>query len=128
MNFRHLRIKTLNMSGLLLNEGGNPKKVLYSKGVLISEREILPMIKTLVHELRHVWQHQREPKKYFSNYSYELQYIDIDKYFLQDAEVDAEAFALKYLHDEYDRPIAGWNNSAIVNSVVERRAKSMPKI
>ena len=47
---------------------------------------------SIAHELRHVWQIENNQELYFSNYQ-TVDIIGIEKYNLQPAEVDANAFA-----------------------------------
>lgn len=56
------------------------------------------IIDLLPHELRHIWQHKYHEKKYFSDYKYFKDLTDHEEmlaYYLQPAEVDAEAFSVR---------------------------------
>lgn len=47
----------------------------------------------IAHELRHIWQIQIDKEFYFSTYMPANLFLSIDDYNLQDAEIDANAFA-----------------------------------
>ena len=60
------------------------------------------LLHDLAHEMRHVWQRAVAPARYFSNYTADYNKIGFEKYWLQPAEIDANAFADLILKVEYN--------------------------
>lgn len=52
----------------------------------------------IAHELRHVWQIKTDKRLYFSNYK-TIDILGVEKYNLQLAELDANAFAMSIMQD-----------------------------
>lgn len=61
-----------------------------------AEERILYAFKTMLHEMRHVYQHEYFPEKFFAAYNPNLPF---EQYFLQPAEADAEAYAYRVLQE-----------------------------
>ena len=87
----------------------------------------IALLETLAHEMRHCWQHEKYPRKYFSNYKYYTDFKDKrqKEYYLQPAELDARAYALRFI-----RSATGVNHSLDlnfpkVNQKIEKYAKTL---
>ena len=119
-----------NMSGggLLINQPGNPQKIQMSKALLLKAYGLAILMSFLLHELRHVWQHQYEPRRYFKKYDVTLVDRDPEKYCLQDAEIDAEAFSVRGMEDIFDIKITSLDKYPSVDRKVMNRARSLPKV
>ncbi len=61
---------------------------------------IVDYAESLAHEMRHCWQHETNPIEYFSDYKYFTDYPESkrEQYFLQPAEIDANAYALLFIN------------------------------
>ncbi len=55
----------------------------------------------LAHEMRHAWQHRKNPKKYFTGYPYGNRCRNLDAYYSQTAELDANAWAMAAMRDYF---------------------------
>ena len=117
-----------NMSGLLINQPGNPQKIQLSKALLLKVDGLAMLMSCLLHELRHVWQRQYEPRRYFKKYDVTLADRDLEKYYLQDAEIDADAFSLRGMEDIFGVKITSPNRYPSVDRKVMNRARSLPKV
>lgn len=79
---------------------------------------------TLFHELRHVWQMEKHPKKFFSNYR--IDYNDHKATRMQDAELDAEAFSVRMMAQlGFEAYPVRWAMDDVIDREIERRAKKM---
>ena len=86
----------------------------------------LNMVETLAHEMRHCWQHETDAKKYFENYHFVSYYgKDLESYYLQPAEVDACAYALRFINEAKGIKFLSNKNYSKVNYAIERQAKKM---
>ena len=120
----------LSLAGILCNNEklplGKPHYILlHNQNRVINFQS---QFKTLVHEMRHAWQHYTDPDKYFSDY-HDLDYYrgrskkKIDQYFQQEAELDAEAYALAYLHLVAETPLNWGTHSEETDQILESRAR-----
>ena len=92
------------------------------------EEYTLHMFETLAHEMRHCWQHETDAKKYFENYHFVSYYgKDFESYYLQPAEVDACAYALRFINEATGNNFLADKNYSKVNYAIERHAKKMSK-
>ena len=59
----------------------------------------LDLIEVLAHEMRHCWQHDKYCEKFFLHYKYSEEYNQAcrEQYMLQPAEIDANAYALRFV-------------------------------
>jgi hypothetical protein len=86
------------------------------------------MIESLAHEMRHCWQHETDAKKYFENYHYASYYgKNLESYYLQPAEVDACAYALRFINEITGNNFLAGKNYSKVNYAIERHAQKMSK-
>lgn len=86
------------------------------------------MIETLAHEMRHCWQHETDAKKYFENYHFASYYgKNLESYYLQPAEVDACAYALRFINEATGNNFLADKNYSKVNYAIERHAQKMSK-
>lgn len=86
------------------------------------------MIETLAHEMRHCWQHETDAKKYFENYHFVNFYgKNLENYYLQPAEVDACAYALRFINEVTGNKFIADKNYSKVNYAIERHAQKMSK-
>lgn len=80
----------------------------------------------LFHELRHAWQHEKHPNKYFSNYKYLDTGIEMEEYMKQPAEIDAEAFSVRMMvemgMEKYPVRRKSFDD---LNKIIEAKAKRM---
>lgn len=103
--------------------GGKPYIILIKAG-----KSLISIYKTISHEIRHAWQHYTDPEKYFSDYHVLSDYPGnreekCDLYFRQEAELDAEAYALAFTHYHFDLPLNWRQYSEITSKNLESRAK-----
>lgn len=63
---------------------------------------ILDILFAVAHELRHIWQWQTDRKRYFKGYKQRSEEPNIEKYNLQLAEIDANAYAFTIMQDFYN--------------------------
>ena len=87
----------------------------------------IDLLETLAHEMRHCWQHEYFPRKYFTKYKFYTDFSAGRKkdYYLQPAELDAYAYALRFI-----RAATGYNypsNLTIpgLNRKIEKYAKTL---
>ena len=86
------------------------------------------MIETLAHEMRHCWQHETDAKKYFEDYHFANYYgKNLENYYLQPAEVDACAYALRFINEVTGQNLLADKKYIKVNYAIERNAKKMSK-
>ena len=85
------------------------------------------MLETLAHEMRHCWQHEKKPYRFFSKYKDVSRFKPecLENYYLQLAEIDARAYALRFVY-----ATTGNNNYTKtvfpkVNKKIERYAESL---
>lgn len=115
-----------NMSGLAIpcENGNNIGMILLKSGRIFAWK-----VKTLVHELRHVWQHQYHHKIYFSDYKFYDRFspFEKEKYSLQKAEIDADAFAYRFMNECLEIPIRieGFSSCQKVRDTIKERANKM---
>ena len=59
----------------------------------------IEMLETLAHEMRHCWQREKNPHRFFSKYKdvTRFQQEELENYYLQSAEIDARAYALRFV-------------------------------
>ena len=86
------------------------------------------LLKTLAHELRHVWQHQYKPEEFFSKGYDDPEETDYITYNLQLKEIDAEAFARRTITDVFGLPMELWDGTYIVDRAVKHAAGKMRKV
>lgn len=115
------------MRGMIFNTPG-----IYAKTTHIEIYEnpgyhYIDMLETLAHEMRHCWQHEKHPIKYYSNYQFITKFKGKRKeeYYLQPAELDARAYALRFL-----RAVTGYEypsdlTYSRVNPKIEEYAKTL---
>ena len=87
----------------------------------------IEMFEVLAHEMRHCWQHETDAKKYFSNYKFARCYENLEDYYLQPAEIDACAYALRFISETSGRKYLPNKNFSKVNYAIERHAKKLDK-
>ena len=77
----------------------------------------------IAHELRHIWQAQDDFDKWFGNYM-QIENTDIETYNLQDAELDANAFAMIVMVDVFGvKPKFNGLSPRIVEKIANRADK-----
>lgn len=83
-------------------------------------------LETLAHEMRHAWQHQVDHNKFFANYNFNFTKDNLEEYYLQPAEVDAEAFSFLAMQD-FAGEKAPYNRKsfASVNERINARIKNI---
>lgn len=91
----------------------------------IRERKIdADYIFAIIHELRHLWQWKTDKRTYFDNYKNSSE-LSLEEYNLQSAEVDANAYAGKFMIENFKvKPL--WNGMS--NRVVAEIEKRMTEI
>ena len=83
-------------------------------------------MEVMFHELRHAWQHEKNHKKYFNTYRFLDTGIDLKKYLMQHAELDAEAFSVYMMvHLGLENYPVKRKQFEEVNREIETRAKRM---
>lgn len=86
------------------------------------------MVETLAHEMRHCWQHETNAKRFFENYHFTSYYGEnLESYYLQPAEVDACAYALRFINEATGKKFLADKKYRKVNRAIERHAKKMSK-
>ena len=94
--------------------------------LLLQDMPYLDTLEVLFHELRHAWQHEKHHEKYFKDYRFLDSGICIKDYFMQNAELDAEAFSVYMMVrtgiEKYPVKRKKYDE---VNREIERRAKRM---
>lgn len=117
-----------DLSGVSCNEDKKAGKTL---SIHIAQDENLEkMLKTLVHEMRHAWQHHKYPEKYFKNYRF-IQEFDKEndlEYFLQPAEIDAEIYAWRVMKDIFNLETINVKYPEVEKIILEQRDKKMPGV
>ena len=97
----------------------------------INDRPIedsINMVEALAHEMRHCWQHETDAKKYFKNYHYTSYFgKNLESYYLQRAEVDACAYALRFINEATGKNFRADKYYNKVNCAIERHAKKLSK-
>ena len=63
------------------------------------EQEIRDIIFFLAYHMRHAWQIEKHPHTYLSNYYTKEYFFDLGEFYLQKAEVDAFAYAGRFVND-----------------------------
>lgn len=93
-----------------------------------SDEYFLNMVETLAHEMRHCWQHETDAKKYFENYHFVNYYGEnLESYYLQPAEVDAYAYALRFLNEVTGKRFSADKKYSKANYNIERHAQKLNK-
>ena len=88
----------------------------------------IDMVETLAHEMRHCWQHETDAKKYFENYHFTSYYgKNLESYYLQPAEIDACAYALRFINEATGKKFLADKGYSKVNYAIERYAQKMSK-
>lgn len=106
-------IDETGVNNITINEKGADGK---SLGIVLDSRfDILYILKSLAHELRHVWQHLNRPEL-FDGYICKTGKLCSEeqriKYALQPAEIDANAFAYNFIMSVFDEKMnhmMGWD-------------------
>ena len=122
---------------------GNDENVVLLNSEASSERDMIEFVFTLAHELRHCWQNQPCNRSQFSfhNYKkmdncgtqtegmdsneYQQRYLD---YALQDVEVDANAFAQKYVDTVFATRHMFFDPIPVVQKEIEKRKLAIGSI
>ena len=87
---------------------------------------LLYMIEPLAHEMRHCWQHETDAKKYFAGYRYIDKCVkNLESYYLQPAEIDARAYALRFISEFYEHKFRSTTKYFRVNKKVEAHARKL---
>ena len=88
----------------------------------------IDMIENLAHEMRHCWQHETDAKKFFEKYHFTTYFgKNLEGYYLQPAEVDACAYALRFINEATGRNFSANKNYSKVNYAINRHAQKLKK-
>lgn len=87
----------------------------------------IDMFEALAHEMRHCWQIENHYEKYFSTFKNLTEYSQIcgEQYHLQPAEIDAIAYALRFIQAFTGQDYSANTIYPRVNQVVEKYAESL---
>ena len=87
----------------------------------------IDMLLMAAHEMRHWWQHETCKEKFLSNYEmpFDNGQVCEDRYLLQLAEIDAFAYALRFIEASTGRSYSVSTLDPIVKQEIERYAKTL---
>lgn len=123
-----------DFDGLYMND----KKVVILNSNLFTYDNPFILIHAVAHELRHCWQHESDNRKSFDTTDYksmigcESQADEMDEetyhkryldYALQDVEIDANAFAKKYIKIIFNIDYSAYEDEPVVQDEIDKRAK-----
>ena len=110
-----------NLTGLILDSNKNPKKLLVSDEYV----HILDILFGVCHEIRHVYQ-ALYMKEIFSSYI-ELEKLDTEAYNLQEAEIDANAYASLFIEKNFGVAPLFTGYSDKVKAAIKNRKRELMK-
>lgn len=93
--------------------------------VLKKQNDCRETILCLAHEMRHAWQHEKHSQLYFKDYNYDLIKTDLKSYLMQEAEIDADAYAYRMMKDVFNVNWKPNRKFPEVNQVVADRSKKI---
>ncbi len=120
------------MAGLALNAGGTDCRT--TMILLNSQVSFTEQCKSLIHEMRHAWQHEKHQIRFYGKdnekYRYWTDYPEDKKqaYYLQKAEIDAEAFAWRVMKDTFGADYTGTKHYDEVNRKLKLEMLQMPRL
>lgn len=80
---------------------------------------------SVAHELRHKWQQQTDPERWFTGYRPSADCADADEYNLQPAELDAQAYAMLVMITLFNvRPLFHGLSDRVI-AAIRRRAEEI---
>jgi len=115
------------MKGMAFNTPGTYAKTTHIEIYENPRYHEIDLFETLAHEMRHCWQHEKYPSKFFSSYKFYTEYKNEreEEYFLQPAELDARAYALRFLRAATGHDYPSNLTYPKVNQIIEKYAKTL---